>query len=242
MAEKKKTGKQPAVRYVIKKRHNTKVGELKNSIEDLRDGTTAQFNNGTLTSVSVGDNKVMYADGQVANSVTLKNGNMVLYDTDFNGNPTTTVQDKDGNDITTTPEGKKAAYDALKTVLKSDAHINSIASHSFIQNYPAFGGLRKWKEEARRKFEARQSAAATRKKLLEVSAKHYANAEIAINSGASVEEVEKARKKDEKVAASKATALAKENIKIRDEQRAEDRATKLKMHEAYQKALHDRDY
>lgn len=235
--------------YVLKKTHDTKIGEMRHKIERVKDKATANFVNGTLSSVSIDGHKVTYVDG-IASSVSLKNGIGVSYGKDFNGNETVSVTksvvDKDGNrteiDITDMPEGKKAAHDALKTILKTDVVVADISrSHDKWKDLPNFKGLSSWAKKAQQQFAARQAAAAARKKLLEVAAKGYANAEIAINSGASVEEVERARKKDEKVAADKATARAKENIKIRDEQRAEDRALKLRMNKAYQDALRNGD-
>ena len=237
-----KENKQPEKRYVVKKTHNKATGELRNSVEDLKDGNKASFINGALNNIVVNGNKVTYADGQIANSVTLKDGNSVIYDTDFNGNLTTTVLDKDGNDITGKEAGKKAERDALKATLKADGYLNTVAKKRTISSSKAFDGLRNWAKKAQKNFEARQAAAAARKRLLDVKSKGYANAEIAINSGASVEEVVAQRKKDEKVAADKGLALGKEQQKIRAEQRQQKKQDIVDREAAVQKAMRERDF
>ena len=237
-----KENKQPEKRYVVKKTHNKATGELRNSVEDLKDGNKASFINGALNNIVVNGNKVTYADGQIANSVNLKDGNSVIYDTDFNGNLTTTVLDKDGNDITGKEAGKKAERDALKATLKADGYLNTVAKDRTISSSKAFDGLRNWAKKAQKNFEARQAAAAARKRLLDVKSKGYANAEIAINAGASVEEVVAQRKKDEKVAADKGLALGKEQQKIRAEQRQQKKQDILDREAAVQKAMRERDF
>lgn len=237
-----KENKQPEKRYVLKKVHNKATGELRNSIEDLKDGNKASFINGTLNNIVVDGNKVTYADGQIASTVSLKDGTMVLYDTDFNGNPTTTVLDKDGNDITGKEAGKKAARDALKATLKADGYLNTVAKSRTISSSKAFDGLRNWAKKAQKNFEARQAAATARKRLLDVKSKGYANAEIAINAGASVEEVVAQRKKDEKIAADKGLKLGKEQQKIREEQRQQKKQYILDREAAVQKAMREREF
>jgi len=237
-----KENKQPEKRYVVRKTHNKATGELRNSVEDLKDGNKASFINGALNNIVVNGNKVTYADGQIANTVTLKDGNSVIYDTDFNGNLTTTVLDKDGNDITGKEAGKKAERDALKATLKADGYLNTVAKSRTISSSKAFDGLRNWAKKAQKNFEARQAAAAARKRLLDVKSKGYANAEIAINAGASVEEVVAQRKKDEKIAADKGLALGKEQQKIRAEQRQQRKQDILDREAAVQKAMRERDF
>lgn len=237
-----KENKQPEKRYVVRKTHNKATGELRNSVEDLKDGNKASFINGALNNIVVNGNKVTYADGQIANTVTLKDGNSVIYDTDFNGNLTTTVFDKDGNDITGKEAGKKAERDALKATLKADGYLNTVAKSRTISSSKAFDGLRNWAKKAQKNFEARQAAAAARKRLLDVKSKGYANAEIAINAGASVEEVVAQRKKDEKIAADKGLKLGKEQQKIRAEQRQQRKQDILDREAAVQKAMRERDF
>ncbi len=237
-----KENKQPEKRYVVRKTHNKATGELRNSVEDLKDGNKASFINGALNNIVVNGNKVTYADGQIANTVTLKDGNSVIYDTDFNGNLTTTVLDKDGNDITGKEAGKKAERDALKATLKADGYLNTVAKSRTISSSKAFDGLRNWAKKAQKNFEARQAAAAARKRLLDVKSKGYANAEIAINAGASVEEVVAQRKKDEKIAADKGLKLGKEQQKIRAEQRQQRKQDILDREAAVQKAMRERDF
>ena len=242
-----KENKQPEKRYVVRKTHNKATGELRNSVEDLKDGNKASFINGALNNIVVNGNKVTYADGQIANTVTLKDGNSVIYDTDFNGNLTTTVFDKDGNDITgkatqivvRTTEKER---DALKATLKADGYLNTVAKSRTISSSKAFDGLRNWAKKAQKNFEARQAAAAARKRLLDVKSKGYANAEIAINAGASVEEVVAQRKKDEKIAADKGLKLGKEQQKIRAEQRQQRKQDILDREAAVQKAMRERDF
>jgi len=237
-----KEKKEPNI-YVLKKTHNTEIGEMRHSVKRVRDNAEASFINGGLNSVTVDGNKVTYADGQVANSVSLKDGNTVVYDTDFNGNATTTVFDKDGNDITNQNAGKKAARDALKATLKTDVVVADISkSYNKWKDLRNFKGLASWAKNAQKNFEARQAAAAARKRLLDVKSKGYANAEIAINAGASVEEVVAQRKKDEKIAADKGLALGKEQQKIRAEQRQQRKQDILDHAAAVQKAMRERDF
>ena len=221
----------------IRKAKDDRIGAMRHTLKSIKGGTKADFIDGKLNTISTGGDTVMYADGYVANSVTLKGGTTVSYETDFNGQEQAIVRDKDGKDITNTAEGKKAMSSALKAVIRADGFLNVVAKDRNIAASKNFDGLRSWAKHAQEHFEARQKVASARQKLLMANTKGYANAEIAIAAGASVEEVNKARKKDERVAADKATKRARANQKIREEQRQESAQRIIDRDAAYRRAL-----